>query len=311
MTGRERDLADVRDDIVLAGAWITAGIFTGAVLALAFVYFAVPYYRISMIVAPASPMVGDVSAVLPPFSMVPRGLSGGGPENAPDFVRFEAMMAGPTVAERLLQDDKILRGLSLDKNFQFFERNEDWTPEEMAEYIGKRARLEPVGATMLRRVIYYHPSPEFGVYFVHRLHRVTDDVIRERVRAEAGGRVYYLQEEGVKAANPEHRRALTGLLLDEERRLMLSSIDHAYAAAVVEAPSASPKPRWPDAMLVLPVLMFSGAVAGFLLHGLFGAGRDRRLYITDARGGAWYPRSGINNNELSSQEKVRETGESE
>jgi hypothetical protein len=114
---------------------------------------------------------------------------------------------------------------------------------------------------------YLHPDRRFAAYFLRQAHALTDGLIRQRLKAEAQERAAYLKEALQKASHPEHKRALTGLLLEQERLLMLVSIDQPFAASLVEPPSASLKPAWPDKLLLFPAFIFAGAMAGFILYG--------------------------------------------
>ncbi len=305
--GRDRTLIDIREDILRAGAWIVSGIVLATLVAVTFIFLATPYYRVQLIVAPANPMNGAGFAVMSgPDGFPVLRENGEGNNNSNDFLRFENMLAGPSVAAKLLQDEKIQRGLLLDKSFGFSAETTDWTPELLAEYIGQRVRLEPVGASVLRRAVYMHPSREFGVYFLHRLHRVTDEMIRVAVRGEANSRVRYLEDASFKVRNPDHRRSLTVLLMEQERLLMLASIDQPYAASIVEPPAGSSKPRWPDALMIVPVLMFAGALLGFVLHGLFSP-RCRHYPVSmTIRRKAWYAPDNVNTDERRLTERNRD-----
>jgi hypothetical protein len=290
----EKTLADLREDILRAGGWVTGGIVIATILAVAFIIMATPFYRAQMIVAPANPANSSTSIESFPGTddFIRRGSVG----ESGDFLRFENMVAGPSVAAKLLQDDKIKRGLSFDKTFENSREQTEWSPEQLAEYIAKRVRVEPVGATALRRLVYQHPSREFGVYFLHSIHRITDEMIRAQARQEAEARVKYLQQAGFEANNPDHRRALTALLLEQERLLMLASIDQAYAASVIEPPASSWKPRWPDPFIIVPSMIFAGALLGFFLHGFFSPSRDKQYALT-LRRKVWYKPESDNSNE--------------
>lgn len=300
---REKTLGDLRGDIARAGGWIAGGIVIATALAVVFIYMAVPAYRARMIVSPASGMDGAAVSAMgagDDFLGLRYMAQRGGFSGDADFLRFENMLRGASVARELLQDEKIVRGLSFDRAFTvslFDGPRPAWTPEGLADYIEKRVRIEPVGGTALRRLVYLHPNPEFAVYLLHRLQRVTDEMIRTAVRADAGARVDYLQRAIAETVNPEHRRALTALLMEQERLKMLASIDQPYAAAVVEPPSASPRAWWPDALLIVPSLMFAGALLGLVLHGLFRPAPAVRQDVFAAGRGAWFVQKGINSNE--------------
>lgn len=76
--------------------------------------------------------------------------------------------------------------------------------------------------------------------------------------------------------NPEHRRALTNLLMEQERVKMLVSIDQSYTATIVEPAANLPKPSWPKPLLILPIFMMIGAVLGFVLHGVLLLARQKK-----------------------------------
>jgi hypothetical protein len=54
----------------------------------------------------------------------------------------------------------ILSGLAQDRAFVFSEGKRSWTAEELAEYISKRVRVDPVGETSLCSFSYYHPGDD-------------------------------------------------------------------------------------------------------------------------------------------------------
>ncbi len=289
----ERTLSEVWEEVLEARFKVAGGVLAGVVLAMAFVFTVTPYYRVQMIVAPLAQAVFQAEEA-------PRARYGeaGEPVLTADFLRFENMLGGASAAAVLLQDEKIRKGLSYDHVFPLQQGREDWNAEALAEYIQGRVRLEPVGQTPLRRLVYMHPSREFGVYFLHRLHTVTDGLIRSNTREQAAGRIAYLEREIAANPNPEHRRVLTDLLLEQERARMLSSIDQSYAADIIEPPASSARARWPDAVLVFPVFVFIGALAGFLLHGIGAANRQmsRSFYaLADKEG--WYTTESHNQNE--------------
>ena len=191
-----------------------------------------------------------------------------GPGQGSDFQRFENIYAGPSVAEILLSDPKILRGLSADKAFVFAEPEQRWSAEKLSEYLKKRTRLEPVGTSNARRMVYYHPDGAFAKYLLTAIHHIADGLIRRDIRADSRARVEYLRSAIAETGNPEHRRTLTTLLMEQERLLMLVSIDQPYAASVVEPAAIGVKADWPDKALVYLAFALVFAFLGFLAYGV-------------------------------------------
>jgi len=255
-----------------AKIFVVLGILVGAVIAFGFGAVAVPHYKAQMIVSPANPINGaEVSSLLANnnsfatnyvLQRIGAGLSS-------DFLRFENSLAGVPVARILLEREDVRRALARDKSFSFQDADMTWSPEKFALYIDQRVHIDPVGATALRRLRYYHPDPEFAATFLMLLHGVTDNLIRQTIRARTEERVQYLKQAAAETLNPEHRRALTSLLLEQERLKMLVSIESDYTAEVVEPASSSHRALWPDRRFMFAVCMMFGAVLGFLIGGLW------------------------------------------
>lgn len=113
-------------------------------------------------------------------------------------------------------------------------------------------------------MVFWHPDPDYAAAFLTRLHEIIDRLIREDIAREARERVTYLRSLGFQTTNPEHRRALTDLLMEQERLLMLVSMDQPYAATIIELAGTGPKPEWPAPGLLLIAAMAAGALAGYL-----------------------------------------------
>ena len=266
---KEKTLKDVLADLWAARIFIAVAAFFGFVIAALWVYSATPYYKASIVVSPANPMNGaEISSLLADDNLFALRylVQRVGVANSSDFLHFENTYAGPSVAAKLLHDDNIKSGLSRDRTFSFSEAEESRQPEELSAYLQERIKLEPVGGTTLRRLVYLHPDRRFASYFIARVHEITDRIIRTNINREAGERIRCLSDAIASTNNPEHRRALTTLLLEQERLRMLVSIEQPYAAAVVEPASASVKPVWPDPALLFTAFGLGFAFFGFVVH---------------------------------------------
>lgn len=257
-------------DIRRARLYILTGLACGLLCAAGFMALAIPHYKASIILSPAAPMTGaESSSMLANDNLfalrflVQRLGSGQGS----DFQRFENIYTGPSVAAILLKDRKIESGLKADQSFSFLTPEQSWNAEKLSEYLGKRLRLEPMGVTSARRLTYHHADPEFARYLVSAVHHIADGLIRHTIREDSKARVDYLNKASSETTNPEHRRALTTLLMEQERLLMLVSIDQPYAASVIEPASSGVKPQWPDKKLTFAGFALIFAFLGYLVYG--------------------------------------------
>ncbi|MCB1652261.1 MAG: hypothetical protein KDI46_09430 [Alphaproteobacteria bacterium] len=255
----EPTLGDLLRELWLGRRYILIGLLFGILCATLLSALATPHYKAQMIIAPARPLQAEQTAAVTKESDARS-------EAQNLFTRFEATYKGPSVAAILLRDPDILDGLQ--KDSWFLKSSDAKTPQtaaELSDYINERVQNTPIGETPLRTLSYLHPDPAFAGLFLRRLHDVTDGLIRHAVRYNVNERIAYLQEALGKMPNPDNKRALTDLLLEQERLKMLVSIDQPYAAALIEPPAASARPLWPDYTLVFITFTLSAAMLGFAL----------------------------------------------
>lgn len=263
----EKTLYDVLRDIWRAKFWMLGFVIIMTIAAFVFLSVANDFYRAEMIIAPASPM----GQTLKKGGDVGEGSTQLGEEDFQSnaaFLRFENTYNGASVANFLVRDKDIISGLALDRNFEFSENLEKWDAENLSEHLKKRIRLEPVSGTPLRRMIYLHPDKKFAVDMVKRIHRITDEMIRARILVETNQRIDYLNASLGKTTNPDHKRSLANLLMEQERLKMMVSLDQPYAASIIEPAYSSVRARWPDPYIIYPVFIFIGMSLGFVTYGL-------------------------------------------
>lgn len=269
---REKTLFDVLQDVWRARISMIFCAGVALVFALAFVVAAQKYSRAEMIVAPANPLGDLFSAPLPAGEGT---ISVQNPPIREDiaFLRFENSFFGAQVARILIKDESILKGLAADKAFPFSQSKSEWTAAELAAYVKKRVRIEPVSGTPLRKLTYLHSDPAFAVKFLSQVYAVTDELIRAGALRDVQARTAYLDDTIAKTADADHRRILTDILMGQERIRMLVSVDQPFSAAIIEPPSASARPVWPDPYLIIPAFVFAGLLLGFVMHGVRHYGR--------------------------------------
>lgn len=259
---KEVSLKELLQSFWRAKIYMLAGLFIALVAVLVFLAVVTPKYKAEMIVAPAdgyalgdyaSSVEHDRIAALPFWR--PKDSEGA----STDFYRFMHTMRGPAVATILIKDDTALAGINktLKKKIT--------TPEQLARYLDKNIRIDPLGATPLRRVNYTHPESEFASALLRKLHLVTDEMIRRDRRRQSQSRIEYLENALRRTTNPDHRKGITNLLLQQEHIQMLANLDEDYAAIIVEPASSSPDPTWPNKPFAFGLATILGLLFGYII----------------------------------------------
>lgn len=260
-------LADVLSSFWKAKIYCLFGLIFGLCVAGIIIMASIPLYQGTMIVAPADGYaLGDYA------SSVAEGQSLDIPFWRPkdqegvstDYYRFIYTLKGPTVAAILLKDQSVLSGIAKDSSWK--RTAKDWTPEELAAYLDRKIRIEHMGTTALRRITYRHPDPVFAAAFLRKLHLVSDQLIRRDRRRQSESRIAYLEDSLQKATNPDHRKGIAQLLMQQENIRMLANLDEAYAAIIVEPAARSARPVWPEPSLLLGVCGLLGVLLGYMVR---------------------------------------------
>ncbi len=263
----EKTIFDVLRDVWVAKLYIFAFVVIALIIAFVFTSFAKDFYRAEMILAPAVPlgqgMHGGASIGEGSIQTQNEEL-----QSSSAFLQFENIFDGVSVASYLIKDPKIVSALEADQAFEFSKSRKDWTTDSLAVYLKKRIKLEPVSGTPLRRLRYLHAQKDMAVYMINRVHDVADEIIRARILKQVVERIDYLHAAMARTTNPDHRRSLTDLLMEQERIRMMVSLDQSFAATIIEPAAAAAKPSWPDPYMVYVVFVFAGAFLGFVVYGL-------------------------------------------
>lgn len=272
MTSREPTLGDLLYSLWQARLLLLIGAATGLAAAFIFLSLAVPHYKAVMLVgAPERLNIRDGQAEVPPYSSVYQ-MAWPEPNHAAmvsDFVQFESVLRGATVAGFLLQDDVIRAGIARDRRFSFEGPLAGALESEatLAAYLDQYLKVEPVGLTSLRRLVYTHPEPEFAVYLLRQVHHAADQIIRDRVSLRTRQRVGWLNEMLARVQHPDHKKVLVGLLMAQEQARMLVALDEPFAASIIDPPVAGAKPYWPRRMIVFPIGLLVGLFLGYGVYG--------------------------------------------
>lgn len=240
-------------------------IFT-LILAAVFLFIATPTYKASMIVAPADGYaLGDYASMIENDSIAsmpfwrPKDQEG----VSTDFYRFIHTIRGPSVAEILLSDTGVLSGIRRGGYGNVIQKK-----EALALYLDREIKIEPLGATPLRRISYSHPNSDFAAAMLRKIHLVADQMIRRDRRRQSQNRIDYLKQSLDRTNNLDHRKGITNLLMQQEHIQMLANLDEDYAAIVVEPAFSTPKPSWPNHYLTWAIAVLLGMFLGYVIWSL-------------------------------------------
>ncbi|MCI5059759.1 MAG: Wzz/FepE/Etk N-terminal domain-containing protein [Alphaproteobacteria bacterium] len=262
---KEISLKDLLKQFWRAKTYIIVGVALACCIALVFLGVVTPKYKAVMIVAPADGYaLGDYASTVQhdQFASLPFWRPKDQEGASTDFYRFMHTFRGPAASAILIKDESVLKGIKTTHKKGIHNN------AALAQYLNRYVRIDPLGATPLRRISYHHPDPEFAAALLRKLHLVSDQMIRRDRRRQSQSRVEYLEKALQRTRNPDHRKGITNLLMQQEHIQMLANLDEPYAAIVVEPASASSKPVWPNQPLTWFVALFIGAFTGYIIWSL-------------------------------------------
>ncbi|MBL8640085.1 MAG: hypothetical protein JNK24_07015 [Alphaproteobacteria bacterium] len=266
------NIADMINYAWRARGFLICGALAGLLVAALLLIFLKPHYEAWMVVAPPREGAETLNFLVenPPPILAP--MANQSIPRAGEYVRFQQTLRGPTIAKILIDKEGFLPALNQKTTFRWSSGNLSG-PTQLSQALSKQIRLDPIGATDSLRLSYTHPDPQFAVKMLQSLVLTTDQLIRLDVRADVQSRIDWLKAQLKTTLNPDHRQALTKLLMAEERRRMLLSINTPYALSVIEPATALPRPVTPKPTLLVPLCLIIGLAAAF---GIFTLREDWR-----------------------------------
>jgi uncharacterized protein involved in exopolysaccharide biosynthesis len=272
----EPTLADVLHDFWQARAMVVLGALAGLFAGFVFLQAAVPQYKAEMLIAPAGHAgTAELPALLSEntgaaMQLMLQSFNTG---DSSDFMRFEAILREPTIAARLLHAPAVRDGLAKAKRWRFLPAPPLDTASRLSAWLQENLEVEPVGSTHLRRIVFRHPDPGFSVALLRLVYDTADGLMQAEMEEKTRQRIAYLEKAAANAVNPDHKRTLTRLLMDQEQIAVILAVHEPFAATLAEPPAASAKPDWPRRPLVICAFVLAGAFIGYSLYGLRRAAR--------------------------------------
>jgi hypothetical protein len=206
---------------------------------------------------------------------------GGGP--VPKFTRFVSSLYATNVATIMDKKyDMVCRSFSCDMKTHKWRRHDEFktqvqrvvaniahlpdpdapqTARDLAAYTKAKVDMTPDRTTHVLTLSMDARDPKDAVFFLTALVHATNDFIRQEDRAVIQPYVDYINGKlATNNLNVAQRDALSSLLLDQERRLMLTSVDVPYAASIQDGPNITVSN---NAKRMLVADAFLGLVLGF------------------------------------------------
>ncbi len=284
--------------------WLSGliGLVLGLVFGIYSIWITPPTYNVSIGLLPTDSandidIGGGGSALSALAGLV--GMSGG---PVPKFNRFVSSLHSTSVAKIMDQKyDMICRTYSgaCDRKTRQWKKQtgfEAWaervmsqiahlpdpdsprTVKDLANYTEANVFIASDRTTHILALSMESKDPKFATFYLQTLVQATNDYIRQEDRATIQPYVDYLNQKLSTSLNVAQRDALSNLLLDQERRLMLSSVNVPYAASIQDGPNVDISNK---ARRMLAVDGFLGLALGLGI-GVFRSMRSRKRARSDS-----------------------------
>lgn len=240
------------------GKCIAVGIASGLCLALCLVLFQQPVWQAEMVIGPTqrtgvpslSTLLPQTAADAPALQYFAKRIDAA---TSSDFTHFETVFdSAATISSLIKKEGNILPYNSTDK---------------MQIWLDGHLKIRPLGLTPYLKITLRHHDAGKAVAILSNLYTITDQAIRQDKKIKTNRRIAYLKDQLDTVHQPDYRDALVSLLKEQEQTAMMASIDQAFAAEVIKAPSVLPKPVSPRAIILFPLLALSGGMIGLMFSG--------------------------------------------
>jgi hypothetical protein len=156
------------------------------------------------------------------------------------------------------------------------------TPLDLANYTTSNVTITSDRTTHVLTISMDSRDSQAAAHYLDVLVSATNAFIREQDRRTIKPYVDYLHQKLATSLNLTQHDAFANLLLDQERRLMLSSVDVPYAASIQDGPNVTMSNK---AIRMLAADIVIGLILGFGLGWIWNGWSNRR----HARSQSWKP----------------------
>ncbi|WP_247877148.1 hypothetical protein [Azospirillum brasilense] len=288
------------------GPILLVGAALGVVVSVTALRLVVPQYTAVMVIGPTARVgAAAMGARLPVLTgretAAAASEPGPGDEILSDFARYLQLFTSIPVAERMMADPLLLRGLfpdrwdeeagawrpapgptaSAKRLFLALVGRSDWVEpdaERVASALRERLTVDMVGSGPMRRLRLRHADRAMALRLLSAAAQATDAHLRAEASRRSAAQIAHARARLAGITVAEHRRALADLLSEQERIAMMIEVDLPLAADAIEPPAAAQRPDWPNPLTVVPMAALAGLVAGAMVASL------RRLWRAGGEG---------------------------
>lgn len=269
---------------------VLSGGVLGVLLALVALWMMPAEYTATMVVGPtartgAAAMGMRVPVVPGRQSSVAVAEPGAGDETLSDYARYLELFGAYPVAERLMADPALLRGLfpsrwdaeagrwrappgvlpALKRLLLASVGRQDWVEpdaQRVAATLRDRLVIDMVRSGPMRRISLRHRDRAVALELLGRIAAATDAHLRAEAARRSAAQIGHVKERLAGRPTAEHLKLLAELLSDQERVAMMIEVDLPFAADQIEPAVAATLPDWPNPAAVVPLSGLAGLILG-------------------------------------------------
>ena len=152
-----------------------------------------------------------------------------------------------------------------------------WSPPNAvttSEYLAESLQITPIRSTGLYEISVSGANPAEGVFILETLSHGADEFLRKEALTRQSAYLDYLYKRLEQTNMLETQRAMSELILQGEKELMLAQTDLPFAGDVIVNPYVRSRPLGLSPVLVLFIAIIAGLGIGYVL---FRLGWDSRI----------------------------------
>ncbi|UKJ74405.1 hypothetical protein H1Q64_11845 [Azospirillum brasilense] len=269
---------------------LLVGTVLGVVASVTALRLVVPQYTAVMVIGPtarvgAAAMGARLPVLIGRETAAAASEPGPGDEILSDFARYLQLFTSIPVAERMMADPLLLRGLfpdrwdgeaeawrpapgpmaSAKRMFLALVGRSDWVEpdaERVASALQDRLTVDMVGSGPMRRLRLRDADRAMALRILSAAAQATDAHLRAEASRRSAAQIAHARARLAGITVAEHRQALANLLSEQERIAMMIEVDLPLAADAIEPPAAAQRPDWPNPLRVVPMAALVGLLAG-------------------------------------------------